>query len=1240
MSDLVAKLRLEASGGAQAAGEVERVEDALDAVAPAADRAGQGARRAGSEFGNLGNAADRVSVDLADLYDTAQKDFVGSWSLGAGQFAAGGSKVQASAKLTGNEMLNLSRQFADVGVTAAMGMNPLMILVQQGPQIAETFGTAAARGLTFSQVLKSIAVSGWAAVAPLAPFIAGAAAVAAVIGGSAALAARALTNENKNLVASLGLTEKQMERLKEKGVDTGVTIGDVFKGTFNYLATAAKPLLEPIGKFFDELFDKITRGLVATVKTIVGGFAGAFEAVKATWRMLPAAIGDVAVSAANAVIASIERMINGAIASYNKLLPIVRGLMAATGNIAGGSALQVVGSINLGRLANGNAGAAADLGNVAKDAYQRGDKAGRAAFEGVIDGWTASVLSANKKRLTDAAGDADPQRKARTGTTPRDSSDQRTAQIDQMIERALQEELQVRLSLTDDVRERASLQKQIIAAELATKKAQLAGVAAGIARDKGLTDAEKAQYAAQLKLVEEIQLRTAAALERRVDEETSAEISRQRVELETAQREAQIDLLGAQADLTRSAYARNLIEAEILKAQQAIERSKLEEVIASAASSEHEKALAQARLSLLGQIHAAEQAQIGQQTRLIDAVTEAEDAASGFKDALRREDWGKVFEEFRRTIETVQAAFRDQGLVGGSLAAASAAATVIGGKTGRTVSNSIALYSAAAPLVGAPIAAAAAALYAAAKLLNVGGKPTNAGAGVNLVTGEITGNKRTTETENAAKAAAASIKSIQDLFAEAGINLTTTVNGLVLGTRDQTQVYLSNGKTLTTAVGNVQAAIDAATRGILEGATYQSETQKKLVEDMVAAGKGFEDIKATLDSFKQAQSLVGQIDDAILQLTDPKAWGLEELKRNQQAQRDALKAAADAGFYTAAEFEAASAKLAKLEDLQTAAKLKELETAASGAADALNLQKSVSDRILELTNPTAAGAKRINDEIDARIAEAQPMIASGQLGPDFLAQIEQLRGLELQAYFASLAEEVDETGKAFKEARPRLLTWLDELRAGAGSELSPKGQREEALKQYQRELGKAQGGDPTSISNILAYADRLLEADKNATSSASARQALRDQVMGQIEGLAGRGAEASPAAAISALQVPLNTIAQASAADLAAASAGGKVVAIGNLPSMQAMYGTALSTQTDRLVAANDRNAQEIVASLKALAESQAANMSALAEHLDGALQAVAAGAASQASQIAAGLGEIAAETRLAEASRRFRTVS
>lgn len=82
--------------------------------------------------------------------------------------------VGTAQRFTASETLNLSRQFQDIGVTAAMGMNPLMIMVQQGPQIYDVLEQAKQRGVSAGAALgqmgkdiSSYAVTGFARLAPL-----------------------------------------------------------------------------------------------------------------------------------------------------------------------------------------------------------------------------------------------------------------------------------------------------------------------------------------------------------------------------------------------------------------------------------------------------------------------------------------------------------------------------------------------------------------------------------------------------------------------------------------------------------------------------------------------------------------------------------------------------------------------------------------------------------------------------------------------------------------------------------------------------------------------------------------------------------------------------------------------------------------------------------------------------------------------------------------------------------------
>jgi hypothetical protein len=140
--------------------------------------------------------------------------------------------VQGAMGLTANEGLNMARQFTDIGVTAAMGMNPLMIAIQQGPQLMDIFQQAAIRtGESVKAVMRGVGVAIWTAMAPLLPFIAAIGAAAALIGGTLTLATRSLNRGFGDLTEGMGLTADQLENVQNKGV----TRGDVLGGTFNYL---------------------------------------------------------------------------------------------------------------------------------------------------------------------------------------------------------------------------------------------------------------------------------------------------------------------------------------------------------------------------------------------------------------------------------------------------------------------------------------------------------------------------------------------------------------------------------------------------------------------------------------------------------------------------------------------------------------------------------------------------------------------------------------------------------------------------------------------------------------------------------------------------------------------------------------------------------------------------------------------------------------------------------------------
>lgn len=565
---------------------------------------------------------------------------------------------------------------------------------------------------------------------------------------------------------------------------------------------------------------------------------------------------------------------------------------------------------------------------------------------------------------------------------------------------------------------------------------------------------------------------------------------REAAQSEQAALDNQAQLLDAQASLAVSGYARAVIGEKLLEVEQKIALVKAQEAVDVAKVGSVERDRAQQALATLRATQAAERQLVARETRLANAIGEAADGVRSFKDAFRRHDWAGVLDQLQRTIQTIQASFAANGLGGGLLTAGSAAASLIGGKGGRIAGNALGIaglgvglgtlatgaslgsvglvtgLTGSAALGGAfgsglaalgaaapPLALAAAALYAAAKIFNIGGKPTNAGAGYDLRTGAVTGNKRTSETEGAATSAGQAIQGIMDALKEAGVGVKDAVTGLVIGTRDATQIYLASGRTLISAVGDSAAAVDAALRALLDGATYASEAQKKVVEAGLATGKGFDAVSEALANYAAAQAIGGNLADQILQLTDPKAYDTQAVKRDIQAQRDAAKAAATAGYLTADQLAAINVQLTALEGLRLDEVLKRYADAATTAAN--------DNQTFTAVTQAAKGA--VLDAYDA-FAQAKQ------------AEIEQLR----------------RTAETLKDFRR-------ELDFGAVAGRDPASQYAATKREFERLNGLA-ANDPERLANLQAVTQAFVEASRAASPTdlafgrdlAAARRAIEE----------------------------------------------------------------------------------------------------------------------------------------------------
>jgi hypothetical protein len=344
--------------------------------------------------------------------------------------------------LTTAESLNLSRQMADVGVSLAMGMNPLMVMIQQGPQVADIFGQASSRGVGFSAALRGMV----AAAGPLLPILGALAAVGAVLAGGLALTANQLNKAGESateLQRRLGLTDEQMKKVGS----TSVTMGDVVAGSAQFagdaLMAAFGPALKAVGDAFQATMDFIAKLVVGQTKNIVGFFVGGFEAIRATWRLLPAAIGDAAITAANLVVRTIEAMVNKAIGAINVVIGFANSAAGALGLTF---KLPTLDQVSLGGFQNDFAGSMESVGKAGAEGFARGMRNGRGFVDSAIDNLQDAILKARDARVVKAAGDGQ-----RTPGAANDNG----ADADETVEKlvAVRVELEKLTTLSDSARD-------------------------------------------------------------------------------------------------------------------------------------------------------------------------------------------------------------------------------------------------------------------------------------------------------------------------------------------------------------------------------------------------------------------------------------------------------------------------------------------------------------------------------------------------------------------------------------------------------------------------------------------------------------------------------------------------------------------------------------------------------------------------------------------------------------------
>ncbi len=421
--------------------DLKKAKADLNALVPPAERVEKAAKKTGDALSGMGSKADAAAAGLHDIKGAAGAAAAGTAAVGvaadkaagaSNRVATGADNAARAIKRAGDEAVgatgklarlgraandnlnavqatpaNIAAQFQDIGVTAAAGMNPMLIALQQGTQLSVAFangfsGIGAALKQIFSPVaLFTIGMVGivaaliqmvdWIAVGKVALYgLANALDVAAPY--AVALAAGlALINAPAILTGIVALTRGVWAlaagMLAAVGIPTLIVAGLVA------IVAAANYFREELTQIIG--FD-VVKAAADGINAVVGFFVGGYNGIVKTWRMLPAAFADIVIQATNSVVRGTENMINASIDGINSLLSALPEWM----KIGSGQ----IGRISLGQDTNANAGAAAKVGSMFKGEMSKAqgvDYVGK-GVKFIQDG--AKYLSGKLRGIADGLG--------------------------------------------------------------------------------------------------------------------------------------------------------------------------------------------------------------------------------------------------------------------------------------------------------------------------------------------------------------------------------------------------------------------------------------------------------------------------------------------------------------------------------------------------------------------------------------------------------------------------------------------------------------------------------------------------------------------------------------------------------------------------------------------------------------------------------------------------------------------
>jgi len=315
----------------------------LERLSSAAKRA-ESATRGLAGGANASSTASAAAAGSANRAAAALNVEAAAATKAANAMHVHGKAVNDNARRMGGSMSGLAAQFQDIGVTAAMGMNPALIALQQGTQIAGQMEMAMQSGAKATDVLGTAFRS---LFSPLT-FVTIALTALAAVGlqmvdwaGLAAAALRALASVLQTIAPYAAMAAAGLALLYAPAIIGGVVSLIALLGRLAVSALAvagAMAAANPAAAFVlgitaavaaanifrDELTQIFGVDIVGAAKTganyVIGSFVAAYEDIKFVWNNFGNIIGAAITGAVNAVVDGVNTMIQKAATGVDWLI--------------------------------------------------------------------------------------------------------------------------------------------------------------------------------------------------------------------------------------------------------------------------------------------------------------------------------------------------------------------------------------------------------------------------------------------------------------------------------------------------------------------------------------------------------------------------------------------------------------------------------------------------------------------------------------------------------------------------------------------------------------------------------------------------------------------------------------------------------------------------------------------------------------------------------------------------------